>query len=735
VNDFLFTPVFKWPVLWLLVAAAIAVTGWSLWRRLRSPRRAALLGGFRLFALVALVFMLIQPQKRFDEVTILKPQLAVVIDTSESMTDPVDEGQPRRAARAQKWLASPVLAKAREAFDVRMFTFDGQLNELGATAPDLQFKGGMTNLVGAVNQVQERFRGQQLARILLLSDGLDTTGTARTASISTGAPIDTFELEKEFTLKAKRQRVSIASCDYPARVVVGWDQEIRASLLAAGMSGETVTVELWRDGRKENEAAVAFNEDDQTRPVVFPLAPTKPGMMQYELRVISPAADKEAQAYPFLIEALPPGKRTLYIENSLGFDFKFLRRAVVSDRNLQLSAFVRWADGRVVSIGERGTAGEAKLDFSTAGLEKYSVVILGDLTADALTPEQYVVLKEFVNRGGGLVLLGGQNLLASPEIAKTALGELSPVHLPAEYHEENVPVTITDTGLRHPVFGPLFADVKDFPPLLSANVGSGLSPTAEVLIEGHVDDKTVPIIAAQRYGQGRVVDVMTNTVWRWRLAAKTWSQEKSPYDTFWTQLMDWLIPKEQNKTGASRIELYTERPNYLLGEHPELRAIVRLTDFSVLPPSTLPVDVKTPDGKTFKYSLKAAKLPGPSGKEIDGYRAEIEPNVPGVFSVTSKLTLGPNKLEGDTRFVVTKPLTEITGKAINRAFLQHIAESTGGKYYALSDAGNWLANIHFPQQQFTRLQLADWWNHPAILILLVACLAADWIARKLWNLP
>ena len=141
--------------------------------------------------------------------------------------------------------------------------------------------------------------------------------------------------------------------------------------------------------------------------------------------------------------------------------------------------------------------------------------------------------------------------------------------------------------------------------------------------------------------------------------------------------MDWLIPKEQNKTGVSRIELYTERTNYLLGERPELRAIVRLTDFSVLPPSTLPVEVKTPDGKTFKYALKAAKLPGPSGKEIDGYRAEVEPNVPGVFSVTSTLTLGPSKLEGDTRFVVTKPLTEITGKPIDRAFLKHIAESTG----------------------------------------------------------
>ena len=501
------------------------------------------------------------------------------------------------------------------------------------------------------------------------------------------------------------------------------------------MSGQTVTVELWRDGKKEKEATVAFNEDEQTRPVVFPLAPTKPGMMQFEIRVMDAAADKEAKAYPFVVEALAPGKRILYVQNSLGFDFKFLRRAVVSDRNLQLSAFVRWADGRIVSMGERGAAGEAKLDFTQAGLAKFSVVMLGDLAPEALTADNYAALKEFVNRGGGLVLLGGPNQLTSADLAKTALGELSPVKLPAEYRETPTPVRITDAGLRHPVFGPLFASVKDFPPLMTVNVGKGLGPTAEVLIEGNATGTTVPIIAAQRFGQGRVVAVMTDTVWRWRLAAKSWGADKSPYDTFWTQVMDWLIPKEQDKQGTNKIELFTERANYLLGEHPELRAIVRMVDPNAKPPTSLPVDLKTPDEKVFKYTLKAAKLPGPGGGQIDGYRAEVEPNVPGVFAATSEATVGGTKIEGETRFVVAKPVTELTGKAIDREFLKHIAEQTRGKFYTLDEAGAWLGNVHAQQQQFSRMQLSDLWNNPAVLLLLVAALAGDWLLRKMWNLP
>jgi uncharacterized membrane protein len=679
--------------------------------------------------------ILAQPQKRFDEVTVLRPQIAVLVDASESMSDLVDEAQPLRAERVKEWLSSAALAKTREGFDVRLFSFDAKTNELPAEPKDLKFQGGGSNVVMAVNQVQERFRGQPLAAIALLSDGLDTSGVAHAATLAPGAPVFAFELEKEFQPKEKGKRLSMGNVDYPARVVIGWDQEIRAGIVGSGMSGATVSVELWREGKKEKETTVAFNEDEQTRPVVFPLSAEKPGMMQFELRVNDPAADKEAQSYPFVIEALAPGKRILYVQNTLGFDFKFLRRAIVSDRNLQLNAFVRWGDGRLVSMGERGVPAQAKLDFTESGLTKYSVVILGDLPPDTLTPENYQALKEFVNRGGGLVLLGGAHGLAAPEFARTALAEVSPVKLPAEYREMNAAVAITDAGLRHPVFGPLFATIKDFPPLLTVNISSGTAPTAEVLMETSVGGNNSPLIAATRFGQGRVVAVLTDTIWRWRLAAKSWGAEKSPYDTFWTQLMDWLIPKEQDKEGTNKIELFTERTNYLLGERPEVRAIVRLVDEKGKPPATLPLSVKTPDDKSFDYTMKTATLPGTGGRQVPGYRIEVEPNVPGVFAARSSVEIGGVKIEGETRFVVTKPVTELTSKPIDRALLRRIADETGGKYYPLDNAADWPADIHAKEQQFARVKLADLWNHPLLLALFFALLAADWIARKRWNLP
>ncbi|HWB60387.1 MAG TPA: glutamine amidotransferase [Chthoniobacteraceae bacterium] len=731
-SDLLWYPVIPWPLLIVAALAAIAGVAWSLVRGVRSRTRVVCLGAFRLLMLATLMLILFQPQLRHDEVTVLRPQLAVLVDTSESMTDPVDDHQPRRAQEVQEWFKSKALERAKKDFDVRIFTFDSSLNEQSQNPDQFKFVGNVSNVVDAANQVSERFRGQPLAGVLLLTDGLDTSGAAE--AVSSKTPVYTFELENSFTPKQRAKRISLANVDYPPRVVVGWDTEIRVSLAGIGMGGQTVPVELWRNGTKQAESQVAFNEDDQTRQATFAVSDDKPGAVQYELRVKDPAADKEARSYPFIIEVMEPGNRVIYVQNTLGFDFKFLRKAIMSDRNLQLNAFVRWADGRLASLNDNG-AEAGSVDFTPQALANSAVVILGDLTPDALSPANCSAIRDFVDHGGGLVLLGGSNLFAETGLAKTALAPLLPIKVPAPYHEGNFPVQITDTGLHHPVFGPLFAQVKNFPPLLTYNETAGAAPSAEVLMQVVNGGVSHPLIVASRFGQGRVVVVLTDTMWRWRLAAPGWSQERSPHDTFWTQLMDWLIPKEQGRQNSSRIQLFTERTNYISGERPEVRAIIQTPSPDAAPPATLPLQVHTPDEKVFDYTMKAATFQTQNGKKVSGYTVQVDPDGTGVYSAKSALKIGGEDAEGETRFIVSRPATELTGKPIDRDLLKRIAANSGGKYYTMADWDAWRGDLHYQEQHFSRMQLLDLWNHPFLLGFLMLLFIAEWITRKLWNLP
>ena len=739
-NDLVFNPVM--PVVGLVLAAlAVAVMSlWSVRHGVRSPRRAVTLAALRLSALAALIAMLAQPQQRHEEVTVLRPQLAVLVDNSQSMGERVDPKQPPRIDRVTQFLHSPALDAARKDFDVRLFGFDQ--SPLEAAAPEnLKFDGTHSNISDSVARLEEHFKGQPLAGILLLSDGLERADAARPGAspqpqsdAAPRLPVFTFELEAPFKPKQQARRISLASLDYPPRVVTGWDTEVRAGIAAKGMSGQTLTAELWREGQKLGEQAVAFNEDEQTRQVAFPISQPVPGTVHYELRIPDPATDKDARVNPFVIEAMEPGNRILYLQNALGFDFKFLRKAIVTDRNLQLNAFVRWADGRLVNIAGNGGKAPA-LDLTPQALANTAVVILGDLAPDALASEASRALRDFVDHGGGLVLLGGAHSLSTSGLAQSALGPLLPIKLPAEYREGNFPMKITDTGLHHPVFGSLFTTIEDFPPLLTFNCAPSVTPTAEVLVETQINGRPYPAIVSMRYGQGRVVVVLSDTLWRWRLAAKGWSAQRSPYDTFWAQLMDWLIPKELEKQDSNRLELFCERSNYLTGEAPEVRAVLRTATPNAKAPETLALQVRTPDEKVLEYTLRPAQLTGRDGRKVAGYRVTVEPNVAGVFRAKASATVNGASLEGETRFVVTAPATELTGKPIDRNILKRIAQAGGGHYYPLNQWDNWRRDLHVTEQHTSKLELRDQWNHPLLLGFLLLMLAADWATRKFWNLP
>jgi hypothetical protein len=92
-----FSPVYSWGLVLVLACLLGGCILWSGRTGLKRADRRRVLGGFRFGALALLLVLLFQPQRRVEEVTVLKPQLAVLVDDSESMEDRADTRQPDRA--------------------------------------------------------------------------------------------------------------------------------------------------------------------------------------------------------------------------------------------------------------------------------------------------------------------------------------------------------------------------------------------------------------------------------------------------------------------------------------------------------------------------------------------------------------------------------------------------------------------------------------------------------------
>ena len=71
--------------------------------------------------------MLAQPQQRHEEITVLRPQLAVLVDNSQSMGERVDPKQPSRVDRAPTHPGEMLLEEFLKPLDISQSAFAIQL--------------------------------------------------------------------------------------------------------------------------------------------------------------------------------------------------------------------------------------------------------------------------------------------------------------------------------------------------------------------------------------------------------------------------------------------------------------------------------------------------------------------------------------------------------------------------------------------------------------------------------
>ena len=192
---------------------------------------------------------------------------------------------------------------------------------------------------------------------------------------------------------------------------------------------------------------------------------------------------------------------------------------------------------------------EAPLRFPTEieVLKQYAVVILSDIGSNTLlihpdtfyrsirTPNRLSLLKQYVEDGGGLCMIGGyltfQGIDGRGHWHGTKVEEVLPVTLQATDDRVEVPEGFSPvvTLPQHPV---LKGIPQCWPWLLGYNQLT-LKPQAELILEYNGD----PILAVQQIGSGRTAAFASDCAPHWgSVAFINWEY----YRQFWAQLITWL---------------------------------------------------------------------------------------------------------------------------------------------------------------------------------------------------
>ena len=730
----------QWP-LWLLILALIAAAGglaWVIWSRrgaiAPSMRgvRTAVVWLLETVLVCLLLFLLWQPAV---SVATLRPQqniVAVVIDDSRSMATQED-GQSRKD-QVLKALNGGLMNSLRGKFQVRLYRLGDhverieKLDQLNATAP-------ATHIGDNIKEVLADSATLPIGAVVLLSDGSDNTGGIDLDTISEikrqRIPIHTVGFGREQTARD----VEVTDVQLPARSLAKSRLEAQVSFHERGFGGGKAHLTVRESGKVLASRDITFKGDGaaQTESVLFNAGDA--GVKNLDF-TIDPLAGEEnlnnnRQTRVLNVDAGKP--RILYMEGEPRWDYKFLRRAVEDDKNIEVDSVLRTTQNKVyVQVPPDSHAEFLKAGFPSKveDLFGYQGLIIGSVEVNYFTPAQQELIQQFVDRrGGGLLFLGGRASLADGGYDKAPFADLLPVHLPNHkntFHREPAYPELTSAGRESLICridenpDANVARWKKLPYLMNFQEAGTIKPGALVLADMTVSGRKLPLLITEKYGRGRTAVFATGGDWRWQMLQPL---EDLSHEMFWRQLLRWLVSDTPNRVVAST-------PRSILFDDGRVRLRAEVRDTTYLPTSDAQVEARIlgPDGAAQSIELH------PDPLEQGAYAADWDAGRAGSYVAEITARRGQQELGRD---VVT--LRRENGSAENfhleqnRELLEKLSSQTGGRYYRPSEVSKLGDDISYSEAGITVRETKDLWDMPIVFFLALLLCCTEWLLRRKWG--
>ena len=716
---------------WLLALAVVlfASLSWFTYMKCQVARRTRwLLWGLRMGALAIVVWLVLLPVHR-TITTLREPSvLAVAVDVSASMKEKV-AGTASRAERARAFLRDNDFERHRDDFRTVFFEVGAAVREREGDLTDPVFDAPRSNVVSGLKEIAARLRAEDVAGLVLLSDGLDHSGESLSAE-ARSLPVYALELEDETGPEREiKHDYFISELSYPEQAVVGWDARVDVLVQRRHQGDESCRVHLYREDVRIATQVVSFAGQDAFRRVSFDIHPEEPGDIYHYVELQTDAEDAQPRnnVRDFMIHAVDAENRVLYLEGVPRWEFKFFKRALLQETAYKVSAFVRGAKGEFVSFGEgQGFARMELPELTPENLKNYRVLVLGDLPETALNTAYRKNIAEFVEKGGGLLFIGGATAYGNGGIGQVA--EFSAL-LPTvpdpngEMADGRFQVDFTAAGRTHPAFQAL-TTLGNLPPILSVWRPVDTHEFASTLL---VTADASPVITIRRFGEGRVAMLLSDSMWRWQLSGSDAGQ-KSFYNQFVTQLIHWLAPTERQMLEEDLLQVVMKSSEYELRRPVPIGATYGEGE---QPARQLTCDIITPGGRRLTLPMQRTELGSEVGRDtpLPGFLTRYMPEESGKYQVRVSDEQGRDQAEA--RFLVKRAAREETGAPANRELLKSLAEQTGGRFV------EWEARDEFLDElpnRIREIEISDetslWDRFPWFAALVILFSVEWWLRRK-----
>jgi uncharacterized membrane protein len=643
------------------------------------------------------------------------------------------DGGATRESQAVAALQAGVMEKLQRNFQTRLYRFDSSLTRISQPAQLGPPTASATHIGASLEQLLTQSEGLPLGAVVLLSDGGDNSGGVERDVIESlrnhRIPVYTVGFGEE---KASRD-VEVEDVVVASRALSGSRLSATVKLQQHGYAGARSTLSV-RDGAQvlsTRDIALAADGTVQTENVLFNVGPAGAKTLSFAVAPVAGEANRSNNALTRLVNVEQEPRRVLYFEGEPRWEYKFIRRAAEDDHMLQLVSMLRTTENKIYRQGV-GTPQELAEGFPTRAqdLFEYQALIIGSVDAGYFSPTQQQLIRDFVDRrGGGLLLLGGRQSLADGVWGGSEVAPALPVVLPdgkETFHRDPATVSLTAAGVDS-VITRLVDDSttnierwKKLPYLMDYQDPGRPKPGATVLAEMRGGEREMPLLVTENYGRGRTAVLATGGTWRWQMSLPLGDPS---HDLFWQQLLRWLVSGTQGRVIAS-----VPKVTLLDDGRVEIAADVRDKDYHPAADARVTGRVIGPGG------LAAALELNPVPNSPGHFQAAWAASAPGLYVAELTAKRGAEDIGNDVvTFQRLDGIAENFHTEQNRALLETLASSTGGRYLRPAELAGLPGEIPYSQAGITVQQIKELWNMPMAFLLILALRAGEWLLRRKWG--
>jgi len=732
--------------------------------------------------------------------------VAVVADISRSHRVTTDSEQTRAEVlqsvldRGERKESNGWLNRIDQDFELQRYTVSDRLERVDSFE-DTEFDRPASNLCSALQQLQQRFMGQPLAGIVLLSDGNATDDFSSLDMLKTLAPV----YPVLFGDDSQAADVSIGSVTVNQTAFDDAPVTIQVQTRQSNAAGKTIQVTLLdaegtpletKTKLATEDSAVRFEARPETGGTVFYSVSLK--LLDENDEIVQDEATPVNNQRLIAVDRGSDKRRVLYVSGRPNWEFKFLRRAVETDPQTELVGLIRIAkkeakfdfrgrdgessnslfrgfDETEQELAEEfddpvlvrlGTKDETELEGGFPEKEEelfaYDALILDDIEADFFTADQLQLIYEFVSkRGGGFLMMGGQESFRQGEYDRTPIGELLPVDLHREVPAPAGPVrlSLSREGWLQPWIR-LRTDedaerlrIGEMPAFVILNSNSFIRPGAIVMAKVNDDSgNEFPALVTQRFGRGRSAALCLGDFWRWRMnegrrrlqdfalparevnqrpiaPGETPEEDLNDHARACRQMVRWLVGDVPKRLDVSVVP----EPSLGLGT---VRLVTELKgrDFEVRDDANVQFVVTKPNGEKVTVSGE------PSEDKIGQF--EVVMSAVGAGAYTAEVTATVNELDqepetltGSIGWASQPDQEELASVQVNERFLSTIAATTGGRLVRIDDLDSFVAGLDHSDAPLVDVELDPIWNQWWVFLTAVGCFVTDWTIRRRQGMP